>query len=289
MDALALILVVAAAFIHATWNFLSKKSAAGPHFVWCYSLFSALIYLPLAWALLADSGFDYTALQWAIIASSGALHLGYAVILQRGYQLAELTVVYPVARGTGPLLASAGAFLLLGETPTAFGISGLLLVVTGILTIGGADRLMRGGNFSTGMTYGAATGLFIAAYTLVDAYGVKAALIHPLLLDYFSNLARLGMLLPATVRNRAVVLGLLRTQWRYAAAVGLLAPLSYILVLFAVQRAPVSVIAPARELSMIVAALLGARLLAEEDVLRRFLGAALIVAGVTALAIAPHP
>lgn len=284
MDLTALALVVAAAFIHATWNLLSKKAAAGAAFVWCYSLASTVLYLPLAAWLLDGATHTISGAGWTVLVASGALHLGYNLMLQRGYQVGDLGVVYPVARGTGPLLSATGAFMLLGETTTMPRIIGMLLIVLGIFAIARVDRMFgaasRGPIGAAG--YGAATGGF-AGYTLADAYAVKQLLIAPLLVDYLSGVLRLLMLTPSAWMRRAEIASLPRSTWRYAVAVGAIAPLSYILVLTAMQRAPVSLVAPAREMSMLVAALMGTFLLGEGDAVRRLLGAALIAAGVVSL------
>ena len=123
MSLLSLSLVVLAAFIHATWNLLSKRAAdAGPTFVFAYNMFACLVYLPwMIWLLV------YGDLHWnlpvaACLVLSACIHLAYSLCLQRGYQVADLSVVYPIARGTGPLLSSIGAFIILREAPTTQGI-----------------------------------------------------------------------------------------------------------------------------------------------------------------------
>src|SRR5688572_30672417 len=119
----ALALIVVAAFIHAYWNFLVKRAAGSSAFVWLFSLASAVLYAPLVIVLLIVDPPDYGSKQWAIIVASGFLHLLYAVSLNHGYRLADLSVVYPVARGTGPLLSSLGAIILLGERPALIGFA----------------------------------------------------------------------------------------------------------------------------------------------------------------------
>ena len=133
MSLVSLSLVVLAAFIHATWNLLSKRAAdAGPTFVFAYNLFACLVYLPwMIWLLV------YGDLHWSLpvagcLVLSACIHLAYSLCLQRGYQVADLSVVYPIARGTGPLLSSVGAFIILREAPSTQGILGLLAVVAGI-------------------------------------------------------------------------------------------------------------------------------------------------------------
>ena len=120
---------------------------------------------------------------------------------------------------------------------------------------------------------------------MIDGYAVKVMLISPLLVDYFGNLLRLPFLLPAALRDRAALRSLWNTQWRYALVVALLGPLAYVLVLYAVKLAPLSHVAPAREVSMLFAALLGGKLLGEGDRGLRMAGALCIAGGVAALAL----
>lgn len=167
---------------------------------------------------------------------SGLIHLGYSLCLQRGYQVADLSVVYPVARGIGPTLSTLGAFALLGELPSAHGLAGLGLVVIGIgliTTQGDWSTFSRPGG-KTGLFWGSATGGLIAAYTVVDGYAVKRLGIAPVVLDWFSNLLRLVLLAPLALRNLGAFNKAMSGSWWTAIAVGVLSPLSYILVLAAI-------------------------------------------------------
>lgn len=133
MSFLPLVLVVGAAFVHALWNLLAKRAAsAGPSFVLASTLIACLAYAPWVGWLLAGGGAGWNAAMLAAILASGLVHLGYSLCLQRGYQVADFSVVYPVARGSGPLLSASFALLFLGEPATAGGIVGLLTVVAGI-------------------------------------------------------------------------------------------------------------------------------------------------------------
>ena len=136
-----------------------------------------------------------------------------------------------------------------------------------------------------GIAYGLLTGVFIAAYTLVDGYAVKFLLMSPILLDYLSNFVRLGFLAPAVLRDRPAAAALWRGQWKYALVVAVISPIGYVLVLYAMQVAPLSHVAPAREVSMLFAALIGGRLLGEGDRALRIAGAACIAFGVMTLAL----
>jgi drug/metabolite transporter (DMT)-like permease len=224
--------------------------------------------------------------------ASAVVHLVYFTTLLRGYRLSDLTVVYPLARGTGPLLSSLGAVLLLGERLSFVGALGVAAVTLGVFFIAGGPALWakvhdpaQRQRVRTGLAYGAATGALIAGYTLIDAYAVKVLLLSPIVVDYVGNLFRVPFLLPAALRDPAGFKRAFHTQWRHALVVAVLGPLAYVLVLYAVQLAPLSHVAPAREVSMLFAALIGGRLLGESERGLRIAGAAFIAAGVAALAL----
>lgn len=279
-------LVVLAAFVHATWNLLAKQAAAGPTFVFAYTLVACVAYAPwVAW-LLAQGTLTWSLPVVGCLLLSGLIHLAYNLCLQRGYQVADLSVVYLVARGTGPMLSSFGAFLLLGETPSHQGLLGLLAVVVGIgliSTQGDLSTFRRPGG-QAGVRWGTATGSLIAAYTVVDAYGVKALGIQPVVLDWFSNLLRFFLLAPVVLRDRRRAREVMQGRWHLAVGVGLLSPLSYILVLASLgMGAPLSVVAPAREMSMMVGALFGMVILREPVGAWRLVGCLVLIAGVVLL------
>jgi len=287
MSYTSLILVILAAMAHATWNLLAKRAAmVGPAFVFAYGLCAVLVYAPWVIWILLHEGMAWTWPVVLCILASSALHLGYSLCLQRGYQVADLSVVYPIARGTGPLLSTMGAFLLLGEPATATGIAGMLCVVGGVLLIATQGRLslFRQPQAWLGVRWGVVIGLFIAAYTVVDAYGVKVVLIMPVLFDWFTCATRTVMMGPHVFRRRAESWQAMRGHWHLALAVGVLSPLGYILVLYALRNgAPLSLVAPAREMSMMLGTLAGMFLLREKVGIGRLAGCAAILAGVVLL------
>ncbi|SMC17657.1 EamA-like transporter family protein [Andreprevotia lacus DSM 23236] len=282
-----LLLVIAAAVIHACWNLLAKRAQGGGRLIWGYSLFSTIVYLPMAAWLIQRDGLHWSALQWALVLASTFFNIGYAICLQRGYRLADMSVVYPLARGSGPLLSVSGAILLLGERPSWLAAVGALLVVGGVFMLAGGPAMFRwpDARLRAGLGYGLATGAFIACYTLSDGYAVQHLQIAPLLLCYFGSALRLLIMAPHALGDREDLLATFRSKWPHMLGIGALAPLSYILVLTAMQTAPISYVAPAREMSMLLGAFFGARLLGEGDVARRLAGAALIAAGVAGLAL----
>ncbi|GGF45749.1 DMT transporter permease [Azorhizobium oxalatiphilum] len=284
----SLLLVVLASFVHAGWNLLAKRAApVGPVFVFAYNLIACIAYAPwVLTQLLRGEGIAWTGTGVGFVLLSGLIHLAYSLCLQRGYQVADLSVVYPVARGTGPMLSTLGAFLILHEMPSGQGLVGLLLVIAGIgliATQGDLSAFRRPGG-QAGVRWGTATGGLIAAYTVVDAIAVKTLGIAPVVLDWFSNLLRFFLLAPLVIANPRRALAAMRGYWWIALGVGLLSPLSYILVLAALTSgAPLSLVAPMREMSMMVGALMGMLILREQVGPWRLVGCGVLIAGVLLL------
>lgn len=284
----ALALVLVAAVVHAAWNLLAKQAkTTGVAFVWACSVVSVLAYGPLVLWLYAETLENIARTAWIAIVASAVIHIAYFLCLRRGYERADLSVVYPVARGSGPLFASVAAILFLGEPASAGGVAGLALIVLGTFTIGGGIAMLRGdrpARLSQGLFWGGLTGVLIAAYTVNDGYAVRVLAVAPLLFDWLSIVVRAMLLTPLALAQRTAVRQSIVTAWRPMLAVGLMSPLAYVLVLYAMTLAPISLVAPAREVSMLIAAFFGARLLGEGSMRRRLAGAALIAAGVAALA-----
>lgn len=290
MSLQAFALIIFAGVIHAAWNIAAKKAGGDSRFAFFTSFLLILFWAPLAWWVGHDVVGDWGWQAWALVAVSGVLHLAYYVILLRGYRKADLTVVYPLARGSGPLISSLFAIVVLGEEISQLGMLGVVGVVLGVFLIAGGPSLFQQRNdpvarqrLHQGLFYGVMTGVFIAGYTVVDGYGVKAMLLSPILIDYFGSVLRVILLSPVIVRNVAEAKVLWLQQWRWALMVAVVSPIAYVLVLFAMQDAPISHVAPAREVSMLFAALIGGHLLREGDRWVRIGGAILIALGVTAL------
>lgn len=292
MSLTALGLIVLAGLIHAGWNIAVKKVGADARFAFFNAFLMMLVWAPLGWWVGRDVVPGWGRVEWLLVLASGVLHVFYYVILLRGYRKSDLTVVYPMARGTGPLLSSLVAIVLLGEQISALGVAGIAGVVGGVFLIAGGPGLLRAAHdpvarqrVHKGMVYGVVTGVFIASYTVVDGYAVKVVLMSPILVDYMGNFVRVALLAPSVLRDLPTARRLWHLQWRYALLVAVVSPVAYVLVLFAMQQAPLSHVAPAREVSMLFAALIGGQLLGEGDRFARLLGAMLIAAGVMALAL----
>ena len=287
----ALAMVFVAALLHAFWNIVAKKTDGNKHFVLLAGLVLAVLWAPLGlwlgWREVPRWGW----IEWAFVGASGLTHLLYFNVLLKGYRVSDLTVVYPVARGTGPLVSSLGAVVVLGESLGWHGAAGVLCVCGGVFIVAGGPGLLRAAHdperrarVHAGLFWGAATGLTIAAYSVMDGYAVKRLMIGPIIVDYFGNLIRLPFMLPQALRQREAFVDAWRRYRWHAVVVGAVSPLAYILVLYAVKVAPLSHVAPAREISMLFAAFLGGRFLGEGDRGQRVAGAVLMGAGVALLA-----
>ena len=281
----ALTLILVAAFIHATWNLLNKKASGHATFTWLVAGLSAVFYTPVAAAVFFFWHAKIGAVEIGFMAGSALLHTGYFVLLNQGYRVGDLSLVYPLARGTGPLLSSIAAIIFLGERPSAIALTGALLIIVGVVVLSGNPNKLRQTGAQKAISFALITGTFIAAYTLWDKQAVSRFAISPLLLDWGANLGRAILLTPFALGYWQNT----RVEWRdhraEAIGVAVLAPLSYILVLTAMQFTPVSYVAPAREISILIGTMMGARLLAEGDVHRRLTAAAAMVVGVVALAV----
>jgi drug/metabolite transporter (DMT)-like permease len=281
LAALGLILVAAVA--HSTWNLLAKQASKNKHFIWFSSVSEAVLLLPAAIWAIAESWLQLGWKAAACLLATGVFHVFYTESLLRGYRVGDFSVVYPLARGTGPLLSFMGACLLLNERVSALSVFGVLLVSVGILLLSG---ILSTRDFAlSGLTWGLATGVTIAGYTLVDAYSVKVLLLSPVLVEYAGNFLRMVLLSGITLRARSSLAIEWSRCWKQAIGVAVLTPAAYILVLIAMRIAPVSHVAPAREMSMMLGAYLGARVLSEKHLRRRLTASALIAAGVAALAV----
>lgn len=283
MHPLAIAAVLLAALTHATWNLAAKRAARSRHFVWLYSLGSTILYAPaVLWVLVVERP-QFELVHWLALLMTGVLHMGYSLLLQAGYRVSDMSLVYPLARGTGPLLSFIAATFILQEPASPFSVLGVLLIVSGILMVSGlANEPHKAPR--AGIALGMLTGVFIAGYTINDGWAVKALLISPFLLDFSGNAFRLALLSPMALKDRTELMTEARNFRTPVLIVAVLGPLGYILVLFAMRHAPIGHVAPMRELATLLGTYFGARLLKEKVTPIRLVGAVLIVSGVIALA-----
>lgn len=288
MPVLALALLLSAAVGHATWNYVAKGARNDLAFTFLLVVASEVVYLPVALGvfLWMQPEIGWQALLWVTI--SGSFHITYYYLLTQGYRVGDLSLVYPLARGTGPALATVGAILIYGERPGPIALVGTALVVTGIIVMTWSSGQRGGGDVGASIAFALATGAVIASYTLWDKKGVS--ILTPVLYSYGIDGARVVITAPFALATpdarRSLAAAWQNTAQRNAAIViGILSPAAYILVLIALSLAPVTYVAPAREISILFGAIIGWRLLSESDPRRRMLGAAAIVAGIFALSL----
>jgi drug/metabolite transporter (DMT)-like permease len=138
LNATALLLIFVAAIAHASWNLFSKQASVSgaASFVWLMSATATVAYLPVVAASVIASPPHLSALAWVFMAGTGLLQVGYFLFLQTSYRLGDLSLIYPIGRGTGALLAALGGIILLGERPGPAGIAGILLIVGGLVILG---------------------------------------------------------------------------------------------------------------------------------------------------------
>jgi len=304
MTAFALLLVLIAAVLHATWNYCAKRAGGGLPFVWIVGAIICSCYVPvlIVYTTWQHPKIPAGAVLW--ILGSGVLKTSYSLFLQRGYRHGDFSFIYPLARGTGPLLSTIAAILFLGERPAALGLAGGLVIIASIFWLtGGFEKIAamlreRGKTsdrsastptasspFLPSINYGILSGVFIASYTLWDQHGVAALAIAPILYDAGTAFTQLALLTPFALRRWPEVTRDWREKKRWALGVALLSPVAYVLVLTAMKFTPVSYIAPAREVSIVIGAFIGAKFLREANSRRRMLAAVAMAAGVIALAL----
>jgi drug/metabolite transporter (DMT)-like permease len=278
-------LVLLAAVAHATWNLLAKGAQGGQGFVWLYTVAASVLYLPvLVVALVVAPG----PLGWeafVFMAGSGALHTVYASLLQRGYRTGDLSLVYPLARGTGPLISTLAAIVIFGERPGPIPLLGALLIVVAVLALA-RPAPDAGGGHRRAAGIAVLTGVAIAGYTLWDKQAVDGLALSPLVYYWGTNTANAILLTAFVLRGRRSSVALAwRTSRPAAAGVALLSPLASVLILYALAPAPVSAVAPARALSILIGTMLCTTVLAETDGGLRAAASVAILLGVVALAL----
>ena len=284
MSLFALTLVLAAACCHATWNFLVKRINGGPELVWLFSALSLVLYLPVAIAIVVIDRPQFGGRELAFCTLSAALHMGYFLLLQQGYRKGDLSLVYPTARATGPLLSTLFAVVILGEILTVPILLGGLAIVTGVVFLtGGFGRPTN--TLRSSLLFGLAAGALIGSYTVWDAFMVRALLIPPLLLDYASSVGRTLFLAPYAITRRQEIAGHWREHRLAVFGIAIFNPLAYILVLTALISTPVVYVAPAREVSVLITVLMGSILLKEGVLVQRLSWACLILFGMVLLTI----
>jgi drug/metabolite transporter (DMT)-like permease len=291
MTGLSLGLVLLSALAHSTWNLLLKRSGDKEIFVWWLLAAGSVLLAPLGGALLWFNPIQQPG--WWLVLATVVLHIFYFVMLGRGYAQGDLSLVYPIARGIGPMLVPVLAVLVLSETIELLAIIGIAAIVVGIYIVswwGNFRRLIRQPLAilkNSGTRYAILTGLIIAVYALVDKRGVSY--VQPFLYMYLMTLGCAVGLAPYILRKQGI--GAIQQEWKLnagpIAVAGLLTFLAYGLVLTAFSLSRVSYVAPAREVGIVIGVLLGVFVLKEPFGGGRLLGSCFIVGGLALIAVSP--
>ncbi len=292
MTGVAIVLVLLSGAVHATWNFLVKRSSHKVSFFWAMAVTGLLFVGAPALAFAIVEGFGWTALAFGL--GTAVLHALYGIFLTRGYHLGDLSSVYPVSRGIAPAIVPLFAVLLFDEVVSALAGVGILLIVIGIYVIHIDSRTwrdimgpLRALNAPAGRI-AIITGIIISCYSLWDKAGLDND-VHPVTLIAFTLIGNVVGLTPSVFFNgdRTYLAEEWRIHNRSIVAAGILAPLGYVMVLIALTTSQVSYVAPAREVGIVIGTAMGVLWLGEGYGLMRIWGSVLLVAGVVLLAVAP--
>ena len=271
MPAEALALALAAAFLHASWNVLLRGSEDVEARTAAVLGLSVLLFAPVAAATWSVS--------WSVapyVAASAAFEGLYFALLVAAYRRRELSVVYPVARGSAPLLVLLGTAVVLGRHVSAAAAAGVCLVAVGVVLVRG---IRRG---AEGVLVALAIGCAIAGYTLVDKDGLQHAAALPYLELVLAPVALVAV--PVVAARRGA--GALRAQLTPSTVVTAVASFgAYALVLAALRLASAPEVAAVRETSVLIAALLAGTFLRERVGAERIAGAAAVAGGVALIAL----
>jgi drug/metabolite transporter (DMT)-like permease len=279
----ALALVLGAAGLHAGWNALAKRGGDQVVFLWLATLASTMLLLPFGLWYLGPAGLPGPAVPFVI--ATILLHALYFYALGRAYAAGAYSLVYPVARGLGVALVPIVAWLVFDERLSALGVTGIGLVVAGIaaLHLLPASGRPAGAVIASGLLWPVVTGLTIASYSLVDKAGVARLNPVPYMLLLEGGCGLLGLPLlwwrPGAVRRELA-------RWPTVVLAATMSALAYTLVLFAFRLSKTGYVVAARELSIVLSAVIGSLWLREGRLGPRLLGASIVLAGVVCLALA---
>ncbi len=269
----AFILVLVSTVMHASWNFAVRKASGSLAVLWVGKWFAVALCLPAV--CYFPLGSDAVA-AWPFVAATGLAHTVYFLMLAKAYEEGEISVVYPLARGTGVGGTALGAWVLIDERLSIPGMIGIATVLLGIILLGIAD--LRAPKNRRSIAYALLVGVTIAVYSVVDKQGVSR--IHPV--HYvFSVFLIPGVLLSPYVllRHRPAVARTWRGLKKYALWAGPGSMATYLLVLFAMRLGKVSYILAVREFSVVIGAALGIFFLGERFGWHKGVGVGAIVLG----------
>jgi drug/metabolite transporter (DMT)-like permease len=274
MDLFVFLAVLTAAAFHAGWNALLKLKVEPIVATSLMATASGIIAVPLVVA----TGVPIPA-AWPYVLASVAIHVVYFLTLAEAYKFGDLGQVYPIARGTAPLLTAILATFWLGEGLGAYGSAGVTVLAAGILLLAvrGRRALERFDARSVG--FALVTSLTITAYTLVDGLGARVSDQPLQYTAWLFLLCGCAMAVYGAVRVGNRLIGDFAANWQLAFAGAGLSTAAYAIAIWAMTVAPIALVAALRETSVLFAALLGMVLLREPVLPARIVASCLVLAG----------
>lgn len=269
-------LVLIAAFGHAAWNAMVKVSADR------LLMLAAIRGVGLLFGV-AVIGFAPLPRpeSWPYLLAAAAAHYAYYGLLLQAYRAGDLNLVYPLARGTAPLIVAVVAALFVGEQLGPWKLAAVLLVSAGILSL----ALRHGPPRRAAVRYALATGATIAGYTSLSAVGIRLSESPLAYAGWLEMTTGVGMVLIALTRRRVTIRPFVRTFWRQGLVAGVLSVSGYVVALWAMAYLPIAPVAALRETSIVFASLIGAYKLREEFGPQRLAASCAVAFGVTLLAL----
>ncbi len=268
-----------AALLHALWNALLKSGEDRVLVGVLLNLGASALALPVA--LVAGPPRPES---WLYLGLSIVVHNGYFWLLILAYRVGDLSHVYPLARGSAPLLVAGLAYLAAGEVLGGGELAAVALVSAGVISLaldGG-----RGHGGTAPLLYALAIAFLISAYTVIDGLGVRAAGDVPSYVAWLFLVDGLPFVAVATALRGRAAFAAWRTSWRAGLLSAVLAVSGYGLVVWAMSRAPIPHVSALRETSVVIATLIGALVLGEPFGARRVAAAVVVSAGIALLYLA---
>lgn len=285
MTPLALSLVLASAVIHAVWNGLIKQARLSLVFVWLMVLASVPWFIPVL--ALRRPPVEVPTVGWLCVVGTALSHTFYYTFMGRGYDVGELSIVYPISRGLGPAVVALGGILVLRESVSPLGLAGVGAIIAGVVGLsylsGSPDAAGQVAD-RRAVAYGVGLGLATASNSLIDKVGVGyvAPEVYMLLTHAVAGVFLAPVVLkscPGRLRQEAS-----GRAWLMAAVAGGLCVVGYLMILHAFRMSNASYVIPARSASVLFAVLLGGRFLGEKRIPGKLLAACAIIGGIWLIA-----
>lgn len=277
---LAILLVLSSGFLHSVWNLYTKRSINKKVFLWFCQLVAIFIFLP--WTIIEWENAQLTSSGVWIIVASMFLHGLYIILLAATYSIGDLSQVYPIMRGTSPLLVPLLGVTLLNEKLSALGWIGVISIVVGIALLSNIKTKRNESSSLKAPLMALSVGICIASYIVIDKIALNY--VSAVVLNEATNVGNLLALSWATFNSKGIQKEL-HANWKIMLLGGIIAPAGYLLFLFALSLAPVAQLAPMREIGTVFGAVMGIFILREKQVARRLFTSILITLGVIILGV----